>query len=300
MGSILDQVPPGSRVAVIRLRSLGDCVLTTPALEILKRSRPDLKIGVVVEDRFAPVFADNPDIDEVLPPARRWKPELCINLHGGTRSMGLTVRSGARIRAGFAHHRYSFVYTVRIPTAQEIFGVTRKVHTAEHLAAAMFYLGAARCEIPRAKLFAAKREPAARPYAVLHPVASAPDKTWPAKNFLAVAGHLEKAWGVEPVFIGAASDDLARFGAHRVVAGSPLADVKSLIAGAAAFIGNDSGPAHMAAAFGVPSVVVFGASDAEVWGPWKAPARALAAHGPIASIEAAEAIGALEALRASV
>ena len=38
-------------------------------------------------------------------------------------------------------------------------------------------------------------------------------------------------------------------------------DVKSLMAGAQLFIGNDSGPAHIAAAFGVPVVVIFGAVE---------------------------------------
>jgi heptosyltransferase-3 len=44
MDTVLERLPSGSRVAVIRLRSLGDCVLTTPALELLKGHRPDLKI----------------------------------------------------------------------------------------------------------------------------------------------------------------------------------------------------------------------------------------------------------------
>jgi heptosyltransferase-3 len=46
------------------------------------------------------------------------------------------------------------MYNVRIPRAQDILGVDRHVHTAEHLASAMFYLGVPRCEIPRARLFA--------------------------------------------------------------------------------------------------------------------------------------------------
>ena len=68
MDSVLACLPPGSRVAVLRLRSLGDCVLTTPALDILKRFRPDLRLAVVVEDRFRAVFEGNPDIDEILAP----------------------------------------------------------------------------------------------------------------------------------------------------------------------------------------------------------------------------------------
>src|SRR5579864_3524964 len=160
MSSILERLPHSGRVAVVRLRSMGDCILTTPALSILKDARPDLSIGVVVEDRFAALFDGNPDIALVLPPLatalRHWRPHLCLNLHGGASSARLTAFSGARVRAGFAHFRYAAVYNVKIPRAQQILGIDAKVHTAEHLASAMFYLGAPRVEIPRAKLFAAR------------------------------------------------------------------------------------------------------------------------------------------------
>ena len=50
---------------MIRLRSLGDCVLTTPALALLKAHRPDLRIQIVVEPRFAAVFEGSSDVDEI-------------------------------------------------------------------------------------------------------------------------------------------------------------------------------------------------------------------------------------------
>jgi heptosyltransferase III len=147
MDFVLQRLPQGARVAIIRLRSMGDCILTTPALAILKQSRPDLKLAIVVEDRFAPLFDGNSDV-AVLPLDRKalrsWRPALTINLHGGGTSAMLTLVSGAAIRAGYAHFRYSFIYNVRIPTAQQILGVDRTVHTAEHIASEMFYLGAAR------------------------------------------------------------------------------------------------------------------------------------------------------------
>src|SRR5436190_15710182 len=158
MDSILECLPPESSVAILRLRSLGDCVLTTPALDILKRSRPDLRLAVFVEDRFRAIFEGNPDVDRILAPGlaalRRLRPRLCLNLHGGTRSAWMTLASGARYRAGFAHYRHQLAYNVRIPRAQQILRVPRIVHTAEHLASAMFYLGAPPGEIPRAKLAA--------------------------------------------------------------------------------------------------------------------------------------------------
>ena len=298
MGCVLDDLPRAGHVAVLRLRSLGDCVLTTPALEILKRHRPDLRVGVVVEDRFRAVFEDHPDIDAILPPElsalRRFRPQLCVNLHGGTRSAWLTAASGAHWRAGFGHYRNRFVYNVKIPRAQEILGAERTVHTAEHLASAMFFLGVPRREVPKANLGGSKAEASA--ICAIHPVAATPEKTWRADGFLQVAEHLRSA-GMEPVFIGAASDDLSAFSGFRTLRGAPLGEVKRLLASASLFIGNDSGPAHMAAAFGLPVIVIFGDSNPLIWGPWRTASEVLTAPGGIAGVSSEQVMDALARLR---
>jgi heptosyltransferase-3 len=309
-------LPQGSRVAVIRLRSLGDCVLTTPALDILKRARPDLRVAVVVEDRFRAVFEGNPDVDALLAPdwraLRAWRPEVCLNLHGGSASARLTALSGARRRAGFGHYRWRAIYNFRIPRAQEILGEERTVHTAEHLASAVFYLGAARVEIPRAKLFvpeqAGLRVPAQRaprlgacptqtPYAVIHAVAATPDKTWLADGFLKTARFMRESLDLEPVFIAGPGDDLSAFREFRTVAGAPLAEIKSLLKGASFFLGNDSGPAHMAAAFGLPVIVIFGSSNPAIWHPWRTASEVIQSPAGIASVSERQVLEALERLR---
>jgi heptosyltransferase III len=301
-GGVLDRLSEGSKVTVIRLRSLGDCVLTTPAIELLKAWRPDLRIGVVVEERFAAVFENNPAVSAILSPEYgemlRWHPALCLNLHGGTRSQLLTLASLSRHRAGFAHHLGSAIYNVKIPRAQEILAVDRTVHTAEHLASAVFYLGVPIGEVPRARLYAEPR-PAARPYAVIHATAAAKYKTWRPEGFLAAAEYLERDRNLEPVFIGSGGDDLTLFSRYRVVRGAPLSEVKSLLAGASMFVGNDSGPAHMAAAFGIPLVVLFGRLEHQViWAPWRAEAaRTLASPDGISGINTGDVIGAMEQLR---
>jgi ADP-heptose:LPS heptosyltransferase len=300
MANALSALPPSAAVAIIRLRSLGDCVLTTPALSLLHQFRPDLRIAVVVENSFAAVFEGNPAVQAILPPAvpavRKWNAELCVNLHGGTRSMTMTASSGARLRAGFAHFRYAGIYNLRIPTAQEILGVSRTVHTAEHLASAMFWLGVPVQPVPRASLFA-ERPRSERPYAVLHPVAGTPEKTWPAEGFLRVAAYLDREYGLEPVFIAGPGEDLSAFGRYRVLAGAPLSCTKSLIAGASLFIGNDSGPAHMAAAFGIPLVALFGPSDSVVWAPWRAESRVLRDADDIRKIPVDHVFAAIEGLQ---
>jgi heptosyltransferase-3 len=299
VASILERLPSGSRLVVIRMRSLGDCVLTTPALALLKAHRPDLRVDVVVEDRFRGVLEGNPEIGALLPPeagsVRR--AELVLNLHGGTRSAWLTAVSGARVRAGFAHHPCSFAYNAKIPRAQEILGEERVVHTAEHIASAMFWLGVPRAEIPRARLFApplADAPPA--PYALLHPFASAPEKTWPAQRFVAVARHLRES-GLEPVVVAGPHDHAAPFSGFRVYRSRDGVTVKSLAARAQLFVGNDSGPAHVAAAFGVPVVVLFGPVNPAHWSPWRTESQVLASRASISEIGVDRVIAAVDALR---
>ena len=297
--AIVEQLTERARVCIIRLRSLGDCVLTTPAIELLKRARPDLEIGVAVEERFAAVFEDNPAVTRVLPgnwrAVRAWRPELCINLHGGTRSQWITALSGAKWRAGFAHHSTTIAYNLKIKRAQEILGINRTVHTAEHLASAVFALGVPMQDVPRARLFAPP-SPLQPRYAVLHPFASAPQKQWPAQRFCELARYL-KLWNIAPVFLAAASDCREPFNDFQVFRGS-LREVKAVISKATVFVGNDSGPAHMAAAFGVPSVVLFGDSNPAIWGPWRTESEIVTAPEGLKEVSISRVIAALERLRA--
>jgi ADP-heptose:LPS heptosyltransferase len=296
MPTVISQLAPGSRVAIVRLRSMGDCVLTTPAIHLLKEHRPDLEIGVVVDERFRDVYGDNPAISALLPPTRtvllQWRPRLVLNLHGGTRSAWMTGLSLARWRAGFQHFSFQTIYNVRIPRAQEILNVPRTVHTAEHVASALFFLGVPQTEIPRARLFA---EPAKRPqpYCLIHPQATAPEKIWPADNFRALAARIQGELGLQPVFLGVNEAELAAFADFPRLCGMPLRESMAAIHGAALFVGNDSGPAHVAAAFGRPGVVLFGGSDPVVWAPWQCPQLRQLIRTPVASLSVEEVFAAL-------
>ncbi len=291
----LERLPRGARVALIRLRSLGDCVLTTPAISLLKAHRPDLSIAVVVEDRFAAVYEGNPDVETLLSPSTSeitaWRPQLTLNIHGGSRSMMLTLASRAGLRAGWANHTWSSAYNVRVPRAQEILGLERVVHTAEHVASAMFFLGVPQQEIPRARLFVDAAAPRA-PYAVIHAFASSAEKAWPAERFAAVALRL-RALGLEPVFLCGPGDNATAFVEFENSRGQ-LRSAKALLRDAELFVGNDSGPAHMAAAFGVPVVVLFGPSDSAVWAPWRTESKVFT---NLANVSVDEVMAAAAALR---
>src|ERR1039458_379371 len=66
--SLLPDLPPRARILIIRLRSIGDIILLTPALRLLKEWRPDLRISLMVESRFRELLQGNPAVEEVLIP----------------------------------------------------------------------------------------------------------------------------------------------------------------------------------------------------------------------------------------
>jgi heptosyltransferase III len=282
---------------MIRLRSMGDTVLMTPALRLLRDWRPDLQISVLVERPWNELLENNPALEAVIPlrnklltafEIRRKRFELVINLHGGPTSAFLTRVSGARWRAGFEHFRNSGVYNLHVPKAQQILHRKGNVHTAEHVASSLFWLGAPRTEIPRAQVFAsaeAGRGVAAKlsalgiqpnqGYAVIHPTAAYATKQWKPAGFAEVSDYLQREFGLRSVFICGAGElnlvtEVQKHTGQRIVsaAGWPLREVIALIANSRIFVGNDSGPAHIAAAVGVPLLVIFGSSHSAVWRPW--------------------------------
>lgn len=294
---VLERLPRGARVLIIRLRSMGDTVLMTPSLRLLHDWRPDLRISVLVERPWDELLENHPAVDSVIAlrskllatfQLRRKRFDLCINLHGGPTSCFLTRASGARWKAAFQHFRNQGVYSLRVPSAQEIFGVARTVHTAEHVASCMFWLGVPFSEIPRAEVFPAPDAEARvaaklsalgigqrEGYAVVHPAAAYATKQWTPSGFADIANYLLLEFGLRSVFICAEEEsgllgDIERHSGGAIVGavGWPLRDVVALISGARIFIGNDSGPAHIAAASGIPVVVIFGSSHSAVWRPW--------------------------------
>jgi ADP-heptose:LPS heptosyltransferase len=135
-----------------------------------------------------------------------------------------------------------------------------------------------------------------RDYALIHPFASAPEKTWPAERFLEVAEYIDTHLGLEPIFIPGPGEPVHLFGPYRVIQNAPIQALKDLMSHARLFVGNDSGPAHIAAAYGVPCVVLFGPTDPAVWFPWRTQGRALKMPGGIQEVNVRQVIEAVNAL----
>ena len=117
------------KILVVRLRLIGDVVLTTPLLRALRRRYPDAHLTYVVEPAAAPIVRGNPHINTLLvvPKARglgrlrddlsiAWKLrrenfDITIDLHGGPRAAWLTWASGAPTRIGYNIKGRSWMYS---------------------------------------------------------------------------------------------------------------------------------------------------------------------------------------------
>lgn len=307
--AILPSLPQGARVAIVRLRSLGDMVMLTPALAALHTWRPDLRITVVAEPAFAPVLEGNPAVAEILlhrsfletaRALRRQKFPVLFNQHAGPTSALLTAASGASARVCWSGHQFSFLYNVWAPEPSVFFG-SRPVHTIEHRLTQFYWAGLPQWPIPSARVFpqpgamasvaaklAAHGVVQGQGYAVIHPGASDPHKRWRTSGFAEVARWLASRHNLRAVVrLGPGDAEIARhaqeFGSDAVIfdaAAMNLRETIALIAGARLFIGNDSGPAHLATGTGRRVVVIFGATDPLTWRPWQVEHRVLEATGP--------------------
>lgn len=338
---LLAELPQRSKILIVRLRSLGDLVLETPAITALHEWRPDLQVSVLAEPRFAAVFEGNPGISEIihsdeffntLREVRNEQFAVTYNQHGGPRSALLTGASGAAARIGWKGFQFAFLYNVQVPDGHEFYG-TPVVHAVEHRMSQFYATGLPRGPIPCAQVFpqsaalefvtrvlAEKGIAPGTAYAILQPGARLPGMRWPAKNFATVARALRDKYGIASVVNLGPGDAEIWDEVHREMHECPLLenplDVReliALIAGARIFIGNDSGPVHIAAAAQRPVVAIYSSTNPVQWHPWKTrhrtldtgatfnPARgdkSMAVSEPrqIASIEVAEVLSACEEL----
>ena len=286
------------KVLLVRLRSIGDTVLATSAVNALRRFLPDAQIDILVEDWVAPVLAEHPGLSRVIRLERNSLAarariareirvsgyEVVYNLHGGTTATFLTRASGARHRVGYGSYQYAKLHNHQAPSASFLWG-QEETHSVEQQLALLGWTGvpvtdrpATQLAIPESAAFVieerlrdAKLE--GKRLALIHPAAAFATKQWAPENFARVIEHLERAGFSSVAIVGPGQDKVLdelqnNCSAPITTFNLSLPEVSALASRAKLFVGNDSGIAHMAAAVGTPSVVIFGSSNIAHWRPW--------------------------------
>ena len=273
-----------ARILFVRLRSMGDSLLLTSPLHALKSEFPDFRIAVLVEATFAPCFDGNPDIEEVLTAGRSklatirqlfsQRFDTIVNLHGGPTSLAYSLAARGP-SVGVEGYQFGRLYSLLIPRT------SKRQHTVETTMELFRNLGLKAEDAPPL-VYAPQPDAASwvrqnvgtQSYAVIHPGALMSTKRWSPEGFGAVGARLW-ADGLKPVLTAGPGEErvVADTARHLpdslILLGLSIPRLAELIRGAALYVGNDSGPMHLAAAVGTPIAAVWGSSDSTRWRPWQ-------------------------------
>lgn len=260
-------------VLVLRALGLGDLLTSVPALRGLRRHYRDATLVLAAPARYRELALLTGAVDDVLPteclgdlatlPAQ---PSVAVNLHGcGPQSHDHLLAWRPRSVITHSHPRYP---RLSGPSwcAEE--------HEINRWCALLEWSGI-RCESTDVLISRPEVENGETDAVVIHPGASAPARQWPVDRFAAVADALRND-GHDVLITGSAAEfDLAHAVAR--AAGLPrtavlaglldLPALTALVCDSTLVICGDTGMAHLAAATGTASVVLFGPTAPSRWGP---------------------------------
>jgi ADP-heptose:LPS heptosyltransferase len=266
-GNQLDGKP---ELLVLRALKLGDLLVAVPALKALRRTFPEHRLRYAAQGWLSEALGLVGGY-ELLPTHGLDEPlsmeagvvDVAVNLHGsGPESQGRIEALKARQTIGHrSEHRDG------PPWRNEL-------HERERWVRLLQWHGieADPLDVQLNKPHVATRVPGAT---VLHVGAAYGSRLWPADRFAAVAVALDKA-GHNVVFTGGSGErdralDVCRRAGlpeEAVLAGQlGLGEFAATIAAARLVVSADTGAAHLASAYGTPSVVLFGPAPPEIWGP---------------------------------
>ncbi|MDN5871546.1 MAG: glycosyltransferase family 9 protein [Nitrococcus sp.] len=289
-----------SRVLIIRLSAIGDIVMASGLIPVLRRKWPDAHLAWLAEPPGASLLEANPRLDEVIVwPRQRWRQlraqrryaellrsirdfvarlraqhyDLVLDLQGLLKSALWARLCGAPQRIGLASREGSarlMTEVLQPPRSDPRIGSEYR-YLAECLG-----LEASRFAMDLA-LTAADHQGARRAlashalvgdYAVLCPFTTRAQKHWLDESWRVLARELAGRFGLASVMLGGSE---ARAGGEGIIgaAGVPMVNLAgtlslresaAAIAGARLLVGVDTGLTHMGTAAGIPTVALFGST----------------------------------------
>lgn len=280
-------------ILFIKTSSLGDVVHHMPAVTDARQHFPDAQIVWVVEEAFAPLVGLHPAVDAVIPVAtRRWRKQLLKretwaeiaafrtllrpNVFDRVIDAQGLIRSAIIARAASGERHGYDAASIKEPFASRFYDVRHTVSRTLHAVERNRRLtGLSLSYVPSATIdygLQAASEPADR-YALLLHGTSRASKEWPEDSWIELGRWLQTK-GFESVLPwGTGFEKLraerlsAAIPGSRVLERQPLDATAKVIAGASLVVGVDTGLLHLAAAYAVPLLGIYVASDPGLTGP---------------------------------
>ena len=297
--------PANVRILIVRMGAMGDIVHTLPAVASLKHSFPGGHVTWVVEPKWTALLEDNPFVDRVVVMRREtpgglfasWRDlrdtryDFAVDFQGLLKSA--LVASAARPERIFGFHQSQ----VR-ERAAALFYSNKTISRAAHIVDKNVDLAAAAGAVSLVRAFPL---PAGRqeselpegPFVLASPLAGWGAKQWPLAHYRVLAAQLKREAGMPLVLDGPASarEQLAEI-EDAVPHTSTISGLIYATRRAAAVVGVDSGPLHIAAALGKPGVALYGPTDPARNGPYGDTLRVLRDPGAVTTYKRGSAIDA--------
>jgi ADP-heptose:LPS heptosyltransferase len=287
------------KILLAKRRAMGDTVLLSSTVELLKNSVPGAEISVVVPVAFAPLLENHPSIKNIwsteegwlslLPRIRAERFDHFFQLHASASQRWLGLLSGAKARHFHQQNAQTEKAYGKHPHALE--------WDAFHLRSELPSLAFGQAPAPR--IYLKEEELAAgKSFWRRHGVdpakvvflglgASRQPKRWP--HFARFAELLRDRMEAVPAIVVGPGDEEVEFAARVInemrvkgmrpalgagkgdflhLAGIGVRELAQALSAVKAYVGNDSGPKHIAAAVGIPTFTLFGPEDPVEWHPY--------------------------------
>lgn len=311
------------KILVIRLDHLGDIAMTRPALAALRQRFPHTQIDLLVSKEAAALFLDSREVRNVLTLDSSWfsgaslrkqwagaktvvtrlrteRYDLGIDFRGDLRNILLLALGGIPERFGYGITGGAFLLTHQGKYFRKEHQVTLNLNLLQPLGieskgenGPFVYSGKRKLQFWNSSGALLPDDP--NPRILLHAGAGYPSKRWRGEKYESLIKKiLEENFGTV-ILIGTEAEKnflTVEHGNSRIVdlrGRTKLDELPVLFDACHLFIGNDSGPSHIAAAQGLPLVILFsGTNDPSVWHPWS-PSLTLVRHEvPCSPCEARE------------
>jgi ADP-heptose:LPS heptosyltransferase len=281
------------KILVIKLRAIGDVLLSTPVLKNLRHNFKDAEIDFLTEPPSREIIEGNPFVDNLIIfdrrdksfssflNLRRKKYDLVIDLFCNPRSALMTFTSGARYRVGYAFKGRSYAYNIKLKPRKEVH------HNVEFNLDALRSLGLEIVDknpyLPideSAEKFAEKffdeNDLDNKLTVALIPVGTWETKRWELKKFAELGDIIAKnfnaeiliIWGNEKEFEEVMTISSFMNAKPIIPPRTSLKQLSAILKRCSFAIANDTGPMHISAVVGTPTLGIFGPTNPYAQGPF--------------------------------
>lgn len=292
------------KILLIRLRRIGDVILTTPAISALRKSIPAASISYVVEKPYRELVEGNPNLGKVIilekkqslrdflkliRLIRKEKYDVVLDFHGGPRASLIALLSKAKLKVGYRIKYKNFIYHIKLPRSPKkghIHSVENHINLVKALGVdvkslpPLYLPQAQKTEVEKVGKFIEKNELVGSKIITIHISAGNAFRNWGVDNTVQLTNLLAQRPDVKIALIGTSEDQKAEEEILKKSTASLLSlvgrlnlrEVKELISHSSLFVGPDSGPMHIAASTSTPIVALFGPTLPAHFAPWQAKA----------------------------